>query len=126
MPGMHNKASRTAQHVALFRALESVRRGPRLFRDPYAAMALGHGYRLVVAFARLPGAGRRGARPIDRRWPAGPRAAAVVRTRFIDDRLEAALADGVRQVVLLGAGKDNHTCRLAGMRSAVVFEVDHP
>jgi methyltransferase (TIGR00027 family) len=126
MPGMRNKASRTAQHVALFRALESVRRGPRLFRDPYAAMALGAGYRLVVAFARLPGAGRRVERYIDRHWPAGPRASAVVRTRFIDDRLEAALADGIRQVVLLGAGYDSRAFRLAGMRSAVVFEVDHP
>lgn len=126
MSGMRDKASRTAQHVALFRALESVRRGPRLFADPYAASSLGAGYRLVVALARLPRVGGRIERYIDERWPAGPRASAVVRTRFIDDLLEAALADGVRQVVLLGAGYDSRAFRLAGLRSATVFEVDHP
>ena len=123
---MRNRPSRTARHVALFRALESVRHGPRLFSDPYAAAALGPAYRLVVAFARLPGAGGRIERFIDRRWPAGPRASAVVRTRLIDDLLDAALADGVRQVVLLGAGYDSRAFRIAGMRSATVFEVDHP
>jgi O-methyltransferase involved in polyketide biosynthesis len=101
---MRNMASRTAQHVALFRALESVRRGPRLFGDPYAVSSLGAGYRLVVALARPPRVGGRVERYIDGRWPAGPWASAVVRTRFIDDLLEAALADGVRQVVLLGGG----------------------
>src|SRR3954470_16337958 len=123
---MRNRASRTAQHVALFRALESVRRGPRLFRDPYAASSLGLGYRLVVASARLPRVGRWVERYIDGRWTAGPRASAVVRTRLIDDLLTAALAGGVRQVVLLGAGYDSRALRLAGMRSATVFEVDHP
>jgi Leucine carboxyl methyltransferase len=37
----------------------------------------------------------------------------VVRTRLIDDLLDAALADGVRQVVLLGAGYDSRAFRLA-------------
>ncbi|MFB9840509.1 hypothetical protein ACFFNX_51050, partial [Actinoallomurus acaciae] len=89
---MLRRASRTAQHVALFRALETVRRGPRLFTDPYAAAALGPRYRLVAGLARLPGAGARIERYIDTRFPGGPRASAVVRTRLIDDRLGAALA----------------------------------
>lgn len=123
---MLRRASRTAQHVALFRALESVRRGPRLFTDPYAAPALGPRYRLVVGLARLPGAGERIERYIDTRFPGGPRASAVVRTRLIDDRLGAALADGARQVVLLGAGYDSRAYRLPAARRATVFEVDHP
>ncbi|MDN3351139.1 class I SAM-dependent methyltransferase [Actinomadura sp. DC4] len=123
---MRDRPSRTAQHVALFRALESVRRGPRLFEDPYATSSLDAGYRMVVALARLPRAGRRIERYIDERWPAGPRASAVVRTRFIDERVEAALAGGVRQVVLLGAGFDNRAYRIGAMRDAAVFEIDHP
>ncbi|MEU4092845.1 SAM-dependent methyltransferase [Streptomyces sp. NPDC026673] len=123
---MQNTPSRTAQHVALFRALESVRRGPRLFVDPYAVSCLGPGFRLGVAIARFPGAARFLERRIDRHWPAGPRASAVVRTRLIDDLVEEALARGARQLVLLGAGYDSRAFRLDGARTAVVFEVDHP
>lgn len=123
---MQTSPSRTAQHVALFRALESVRRSPRLFTDPYAVSCLGPGFRLLVALARLPRVGRRVERYIDQGWPGGPRASAVVRTRLIDDLLDAALADGTHQVVLLGAGYDSRAFRLPSVRGAAVFEVDHP
>jgi len=113
------KPSRTAQHNALFRALE--RRLPRpLFDDPWARRFLRGRYRLA---ALLP-AGTV-ARAIDRRWP-GPRAAVVVRTRYIDDALNAALAAGLGQVVILGAGLDSRAHRLPGIERAAVFEVDHP
>ncbi|OHV35166.1 MULTISPECIES: class I SAM-dependent methyltransferase [Pseudofrankia] len=145
---MQEKPSRTAQHVALFRALESARGGPRLFTDPYAASSLPPAHRLVIAAARLPGAGprvaRRVERYIDRRWPGGPRASAVARTRLIDDLVTGALTAGARQLVLLGAGFDSRPYRLAAVRDAKataaarpaaarrdtgpvdVYEVDHP
>ncbi|MBL1118443.1 class I SAM-dependent methyltransferase [Streptomyces sp. 110] len=123
---MRAKPSRTAQHVALFRALESVRQGPRLFHDPYAASSLSFGYQLVVALARVPRVGRGVERYIDERWPAGPRASAVVRTRLIDDLFIGALDDGARQAVLLGAGYDSRAFRLAAARAVSVLEVDHP
>jgi methyltransferase (TIGR00027 family) len=51
----------------------------------------------------------------------------IVRTRFIDEALAQAIADGATQVVVLGAGFDSHAYRcgplLAGAR---VFEVDRP
>lgn len=123
---MQNSPSRTAQHVALFRALESVRRGPRLFTDPYAASSLGTGYRLAVALARRTGLTNVLERRIDTSWPAGPRASAVVRTRLIDDLVRDAFAHGARQLVLLGAGYDSRAFRLEAARNATVFEVDHP
>jgi methyltransferase (TIGR00027 family) len=123
---MQSSPSRTAQHVALFRALESVRRGPRLFTDPYATAALGPAYRLVVALARLSGRRHHVERYIDNGWPGGPRASAVVRTRLIDDLLGEALADGARQLVLLGAGYDSRAFRLPAAGAVTVFEVDHP
>lgn len=50
----------------------------------------------------------------------------LVRTRFIDERLERALTDGASQVVILGAGFDTRAYRfqdlLAGRK---VFEVDY-
>ncbi|MDX3070824.1 SAM-dependent methyltransferase [Streptomyces sp. MI02-7b] len=123
---MQNAPSRTAQHVALFRALESVRRGPRLFTDPYAASSLGPGHRLAVALARHSGLTNALERRIDRSWPAGPRASAVVRTRLIDDLVRDALTGDARQLVLLGAGYDSRAFRLEAARTATVFEVDHP
>jgi methyltransferase (TIGR00027 family) len=51
----------------------------------------------------------------------------IIRTRFIDDALARAIADGATQVVVLGAGFDSHAYRcgplLAGAR---IFEVDRP
>ena len=113
------RASRTAQHNALFRALEQRLPQP-LFHDPWARRFLRGRYRLV---SLLPAAAV--ARAIDRRFP-GPRAAVAVRTRYFDDALEAALAAGVEQVVILGAGFDSRAHRLAAMRRVPVFEVDHP
>jgi methyltransferase (TIGR00027 family) len=120
------RASRTAQHVALFRALESARRRERLFDDPFAALFLPARYRLVARLAAVPPVGRRVERYIDGHWPGGPRGSAVVRTRLIDDLLVEALAAGARQVLLLGAGYDSRAYRLPTLRGATVFEVDHP
>src|SRR5262245_60841753 len=95
------RASRTAEYMALFRALESQRgAGARLFEDPFARRFLGGTLRLVERTARLPGA--RGAiiRFMDARWP-GARTAAVARTRLIDDWLAEALGAGLDQLVLL-------------------------
>jgi methyltransferase (TIGR00027 family) len=122
---MQNKTSRSAEHVALFRALESTRR-ERIFDDPYAAKLLPLRYRAVARLARLPRFRRYVERHIDERMPAGPRASAVVRTRLIDDLVNEALKEGARQVVLLGAGYDSRAYRMPAMATGRVFEVDHP
>ena len=50
-----NRSSRTAEHMAFFRALES-RRPPRqrLFNDPYAACSLSPGFRKALRVASIP------------------------------------------------------------------------
>lgn len=51
----------------------------------------------------------------------------TVRTRFIDETLERAIADGAAQVVILGAGYDSHAYRFQDqLNNARVFEVDRP
>jgi methyltransferase (TIGR00027 family) len=110
-------ASRTAEHNALFRALETRRRGG-LFHDPLAAAFLGPPLRAV---SRL---GRPASAAIDRRWP-GVRTSVVARTRLIDD-VVVVLAPSVDQVVLLGAGFDSRPYRLGPLAGLRVFEVDHP
>lgn len=113
------RASRTAQHNALFRALEQ--RMPRpLFADPWAGRFLRGRYRLA---ALLPAA--LVARVIDWRWP-GPRAGVCVRTRYIDEAILQALSEGLDQIAILGAGLDSRALRLPGIERTRVFEVDHP
>ena len=51
----------------------------------------------------------------------------TVRTRFIDEALERAIAAGATQVVILGAGFDSHAYRCRDLLARVkVFEVDRP
>ncbi len=52
--------------------------------------------------------------------------AQICRTRFIDDAVQAALSQGIAQVVILGAGFDTRPYRLAGMERVNVLEVDLP
>lgn len=113
------RPSRTAQHNALFRAIEQRLPQP-LFEDPWARRFLRGRYRLIGMLPAAPVA-----RFIDRRWP-GPRAAVSVRTRYLDDAIRAALSDGLDQLVILGAGFDSRAYRLPGIERARVFEVDHP
>jgi methyltransferase (TIGR00027 family) len=50
----------------------------------------------------------------------------ALRSLVIDRALQAGLARGLEQVVILGAGLDTRAHRLDALRSAHVFEVDHP
>lgn len=50
----------------------------------------------------------------------------AMRTALIDRALQAAVDDGVAQVVVLGAGLDARAWRLDSLRGLRVFEVDHP
>ena len=120
-----NQASRTAQSMALFRALESGRPPrERLFADEFAAMFLSPPMRLAARVAGQFALVRTSLIAwIDRRWP-GARASAVARTCLIDRGLRQALMAEIRQVVILGAGYDSRAYRIEGIEDAKVFEVD--
>jgi methyltransferase (TIGR00027 family) len=52
---------------------------------------------------------------------------AIARTRCFDDALLSEAADGIEQVVILGAGYDSRALRFAHeLKHVRVFEVDHP
>jgi len=120
------RASRTAEHNALFRALEDALPGSRrLFRDPLAAAALTFPLSLVARLGKVPGVRTGVLRVIDGRWP-GVRTSLVARTRLIDDAIVRALDEPIEQAVILGAGFDSRAYRLPGLRRLPVFEVDHP
>jgi len=120
------QASRTAEYMAFFRALESARAPrKRLFTDSFAMQFLRPGLRRAVHFSRVPVLGALIPRYLDRRLP-GARTSGIARTRLIDDALSQALREGIDQVLILGAGFDCRAYRLPGIGSAAVFEVDHP
>jgi methyltransferase (TIGR00027 family) len=121
-----NQASRTAEYMALFRALESFRPSDRrLFEDRLAREFLRPSLRTVAHLSRAPFFGALIRWIIDQRWP-GARSSGIARTRFIDEALAQAIEDGIEQVVILGAGFDCRAYRLSNLERARIFEVDHP
>lgn len=112
--------SRTALVTAYARAYHQIVDQPQIFTDPLAARLLGH------AAEELPRLGtaetdRLGGAVTDR----SRRLFFATRARFAEDAVAAAVAAGVRQVVILGAGLDTFAHRNPH-RDLRVFEVDHP
>jgi methyltransferase (TIGR00027 family) len=115
-------ASRTAQYVAAYRAIESLERHPH-FHDGFAVSFLSPELERLVRAARVSPFRALVKRYADRRAP-GARTSAIARTCYIDDALRSAVRAGTRQVVVLGAGFDCRAHRLPELRDSVVFEVD--
>jgi methyltransferase (TIGR00027 family) len=113
-----NRASGTAQMVAMWRAMAD--RGYTTvpgFSDPFAV-------EMLTGFWRR-GFDRATARPL--RNPELDRYAHVIlRVAALDRLLLDAVAAGARQLVLLGAGFDTRSWRLPALAPVHVFEVDHP
>ncbi len=112
----HATPSRTALRVALRRAAHQIYDSPLVFKDPIAVPILGMTYAEEL---------RRTPVRADRPFSVALRAFIVARSRYAEDNLRQAVAAGVRQYVLLGAGLDTFAYRNPhpGLR---VFEVDHP
>ena len=106
-------ASSTALATALMRSLHSRLNPHPLIDDPW-------GERLVPAAAR----GRFDQESL-LHSPAFPNV--ITRTRYAEDALAAALARGVKQYVLIGAGFDSFCLRRAKFTDNLeIFEIDHP
>lgn len=118
--------SRTAEYMAFFRAIESVRQPDRrLFADSFAVHFVRPSLQRAVWLSRRPILADFVNRCVDHRLP-GARTSAIARTRFIDDALHDGLRENIPQVVILGAGFDCRAYRLPCLKSTRVFEVDHP
>jgi methyltransferase (TIGR00027 family) len=106
--------SRTALGAAAHRAVHQVLERGYIFADPLAVRILGVDAEAAVRDAQSD--------PSKRRL----RLFIAVRTRFAEDALTAAVARGVRQLVVLGAGLDTYAYRSALGEGIRVFEVDYP
>lgn len=121
-----NTASRTAQYMALFRALEHRRPArKRLFTDPYAINFLDSQLKFVSRLSVIPFAQQIIANIIQQKLP-GALASGIARTKYIDDLLLQTVQHGVQQVIILGAGFDTRALRLPFLKQLPVIEIDHP
>jgi methyltransferase (TIGR00027 family) len=110
-------ASSTAVGVAWLRAAHQVIDAePRILDDPIALPLLG----------RAPSFVRSRAAELDEPSVRALRAHVLVRSRFAEDRLRAAVERGIAHYVLLGAGLDTFAFRQPHWaRSLEIFELDH-
>lgn len=121
-----DKTSRTAQYMAFFRALETKHfNNGNLFSDPYAIHFLDSGLRLAVNLSNLPLFKSYLKKAIHKKIP-GAYSSGIARTKFIDELLYATVKDGVKQVLILGAGFDTRASRLDYLQSIPIIEIDHP
>ena len=106
--------SRTALGAARHRAPHQVLECGCVFSDPLALRILGQDEEAALLKAERDPARR----PL--------RLFIAVRSRLAEEALQAAFAQGVRQLVVLGAGLDTYAYRNPLGDGLRIFEVDHP
>lgn len=106
--------SRTALAAATHRAAHQILEKGCIFNDPLALRILCEDAKTVAREAEE--------QPSRRRM----RIFIAVRARFAEDALAAAVEQGVRQVVILGAGLDTYAYRSTLRDRLRIFELDHP
>ena len=118
-----NNVSRTAEIVAAMRAKHTLYDEPVVFEDPYAIDFCNKQWQGMLRAGNLPwkvmDKVARGMQPI---------ALEVIgRARYTEDLLDLAIANGVTQYVILGAGFDSFCLRRPDLANSLsVFEVDFP
>ncbi len=115
------RASRTALGTALMRAAHARLDHPVLIEDPW-------GERLILPEEREAMRERSGSESVDALLRKHPSYGTVIlRARYNEEALAAAVRGGVRQYVIVGAGMDSFALRRpAFARDLEIFEVDHP
>ena len=113
------KHSYMAEASAYLRAVHMELDGePRILEDPLAAILLGPGLDAKIAVDRE----RLESAPLVK-----ARSLIVMRSRYAEDELAAAIDRGITQYVILGAGLDTSPYRSGHPSMSIqTFEVDHP
>ena len=119
----NRRVSNTALGAAICRLIEQYQpENMRLFEDAFIKNLIAAPLRVMM---QSKGLREYTVRQTDAIMP-GIYGVQVCRTRFIDEAIEKALAQGITQVVILGAGLDTRAYRLTRMKQARIFEVDLP
>jgi methyltransferase (TIGR00027 family) len=125
------RSSATAVASAMVRAAHLLLdEDPKIFQDPLALRLSGfeseaalHATLEAISVENA----RRSTPEMAEKLYSYARAITVLRQRYTEDELDKALAQGVAQYVILGAGLDSFAYRRPDLaRTVRVFEVDHP
>jgi len=108
----HGKPSRTALRVAIRRAAHQLVDRPPILDDPIAVRLIGPGYERDL---------ERASHTVARDF----RCIMATRSRYAEDHLAQAVAAGVRQYAILGAGLDTFAYRNP-FPQLRIFEIDFP
>ena len=120
---MKPEGSRTAESSAAQRALHTLHaHQPKIFEDPFALGLAGPLWRWVV-----------GPRPMawlfqaSVSWLMPIVGTHLARARYVEERLDELIDEGLSQYILLGAGMDSFALRRPDLSTRLtVFEIDHP
>ena len=117
------KSSKTADQMALSRAIESLKsEHDRICFDKYAQDFLSTKYSILICAKIM----RLFIVWVMERLFLGHNYYVVARTRYIDDYLSECIAQGIEQLVIMGAGFDSRPYRFDDLKKIKVFEIDHP
>jgi methyltransferase (TIGR00027 family) len=125
-------ASRTALATSLMRALHSRSDPQPLLDDPWGDRLVPESARTAFRDRALAQVSSAAAALPNRALDAALRANAayadvILRSRYTEDALRAAVARGVEQYVIVGAGFDSFVCRCPAWAEGIaIYEVDHP
>lgn len=115
--------SATAELVASHRAVESLKpAGERICYDPYAIHFLKPETLEIINDPVKLRAINEMAGPVGQEMGTSLR----VRVRYFDDFVKKSVDDGLKQLIILGAGYDTRAYRMDGLEKVKVFEVDQP
>jgi len=130
--------SRTALTAALMRAVHTRLDRPRLIDDPWGDRLVSASEKASLCRRALDGADPETRKRLEKLGSQqavidavlrahGTYGGVIIRSRCAEDALESAVARGVRQYVLIGAGFDSFIVRQpAFARDVEIVEIDHP
>ena len=130
--------SRTALTAALMRAVHTRLDRPRLIDDPWGDRLVSAAEKAALYQRALEGAAPEARERLETLGSQqavidavlrahGTYGGVIIRSRCAEDTLEGAVARGVRQYVLIGAGFDSFIVRQPDFaRDIDIFEIDHP
>ncbi|MFB3765076.1 MAG: class I SAM-dependent methyltransferase [Methanotrichaceae archaeon] len=116
--------SKMAEAIAIHRLAESAKpEGERICYDPYAIHFISP--EILEFRAKNPEKAKALSEHYEHLFP-GFGNSVRARVRYFDDFVKAYLNNGLKQLVILGAGYDTRAYRIEGLNKIKVFEVDHP
>jgi methyltransferase (TIGR00027 family) len=119
----NQNVGRTALGAAVCRLIEQYEPAKtRLFNDPVAKELVGAPVRVMMQLAAMRNYTVKQTDAVAQ----GIYGVQVCRTRYIDDAVQAGLARGIDQLVILGAGLDTRHYRLPGLENVRIYELDLP